>query len=170
MNIWILTTEYPPEGGGIGTYVFNAARMFAEGGHKVTILQAGKQAETQVDRKIRLVKFATGSQLLAESESAWSEPDKHAAFPYNEMDYWPALSYQFAEEVRSLTPKLGQPDLIEVQDYGAVGYYLLIRQLLQEEPFAKIPIVLHLHSPFFEVARINQMPRYKLPGYWLGQM
>ena len=39
MKIWFLTGEFAPDfGGGIGTYVENCAKMFAEAGDDVTVI------------------------------------------------------------------------------------------------------------------------------------
>ena len=170
MNIWFLTSEYPPEGGGIGTYVRHAARMFAEGGHNVTVLKPGRQARNFLADGSRFIEFVTGDQLPPETLTPDLEPDRRPAFPYNIMNYWPALSYQFAAELKQGVAQYGRPDIIEVQDYGAIGYYTLLRRLLQEEPYRRIPVVVHLHGPLFEMERVNLAPRYKLPNYWIGQM
>jgi glycogen synthase len=39
MNIWILTSEFPPTViGGLARYVANDADMFARAGHQVTVI------------------------------------------------------------------------------------------------------------------------------------
>ena len=39
MKIWFLTGEFAPDfGGGIGTYVENCAKMFAQAGDDVTVI------------------------------------------------------------------------------------------------------------------------------------
>ncbi|MBO9384480.1 MAG: hypothetical protein J7479_19470 [Roseiflexus sp.] len=39
MNVWILTSQFPPTVvGGIARYVANAADMFARAGHQVTVI------------------------------------------------------------------------------------------------------------------------------------
>jgi glycosyltransferase involved in cell wall biosynthesis len=171
VNIWFLTSEYPPDGGGIGTYVANAARMFAAGGHDITILKSGETSRvTATQAGVRLIEFATNDRLRQADTPADTEPDDHPAFPYNIMSYWPALSFQFTHEFRHWTDQWGCPDIVEVQDYGAIGYYLIIKRLLREPPFDRVPVLIHLHGPIFELQAVNQLPRYKLPQYWVGQM
>ncbi len=157
MNIWILTSELPPNyGGGIGTYVDCASKMFAQKGHKVSIItfdDTEDSIEYQSDN-IRIVRFRhfEGEQ-------------------YAYLGYWPALSLQFANEVEKLLENSNEiPDIIEVQEYNAIGYYLQQRKLLYDSVLKNIPIVVHLHTPTFELNKINQFPRYKFPNYWISQM
>jgi glycosyltransferase involved in cell wall biosynthesis len=97
-------------------------------------------------------------------------PDTHPAYPYNVLSYWPALSYQIAEEVLRLLEKLPTPDVIESQEYSALPYFLLQRKLTEQTPLRKIPILVHLHSPSFELAIPNHELRYRFPEYWVSQM
>ncbi len=170
MNIWILSSEYPPQTGGIGTYVANAAAMIAASGHNTTVLMPGEQPNVLAENNPRLIEFAPGYTRLNASVPPNIEPDKHPAFPYNVMATWPAMSYQFAEEFKHWAGEFGAPDVIEVQDYAATGYFFLARRWLQQPPFKEIPVLVHLHTPLFEIERINRSPRYKLPNYWIGQM
>jgi glycosyltransferase involved in cell wall biosynthesis len=87
------------------------------------------------------------------------------------MGYWTALAYQYSEVVKRLINTEGTiPDIIEVQDYNAIGYYVLQRKFALELEFKNLKIVVHLHTPTFELARVNQTARYKFPTYWIGQM
>lgn len=157
MNIWIITSEYPPDfGGGIGMYVNQAAEMFSHGGHQVTVLvRDPHQTSTSYEKPyLRVVRF---QHMQGEY--------------YNYLGYWTALSYQYAEEMAALI-KLDEkkPDIIEIQDYNGLAYYMLIRKWQLDPIFADIPVVLHLHTPTFELDKVNQVPRYKFPNYWLGHM
>lgn len=156
MNIWILTSEFPPDyGGGISMYVNHVAAMFVNAGHKVTVLvRDPKISSVEENGNLRVVRF------------------KHMVGEYYDyLGYWTALSYQYAEEVMALIKKDGaQPDIIEVQDYNAIGYYLLIKKW-QKDPFLNnVPVLLHMHTPTFELDKVNQAPRYKFPNYWIGRM
>lgn len=157
MNIWILTSEYPPDyGGGIGMYVNQAAVMMARGGHEVTILvrDPHKSTVTYEEPNLRIVRF---QHMQGEY--------------YNHLGYWTALSYQYADEVASLLRSDGKkPDVIEVQDYNGIGYYLLMRKWQFDSDISGIPVTLHLHTPTFELDKVNQAPRYKFPNYWIGHM
>ncbi|WKA47195.1 glycosyltransferase [Geobacillus zalihae] len=157
MNIWILTSEFPPSfGGGIGMYVDQASTMFSERGHKVTVLVRDdhKDSIEYPNENLRVIRF------------------KHMEGEfYSYLGYWTALAYQYAEELAKFIVKFGEaPDIIEIQDYNAIGYYILQKKWLKDPIFKDIPIVLHLHTPTFELDKINQAPRYKFPNYWIGQM
>ncbi|OAT86068.1 glycosyltransferase [Desulfotomaculum copahuensis] len=172
MQLWFLTTEYPPfYGGGIGTYMQHATRMFARAGHDVTVILPGDEdgVEHPEDR-IEVVRFRRGDMFLGSEVLPDTEPDGHPAFPHNVMSHWPALSYQFADAVQKLLATGGSPGLIEVQDYGGIGYYLLQKKWLGYAGLAEIPLIVHLHTPTFEILALDQYPDCRLPEYWVGQM
>lgn len=157
MKIWYLTSEYPPDfGGGISMYIEQVAASFSKKGHDVTVIvrDSHQYAIEYPSKNLRIYRF---QHMLGEQ--------------YQYLGYWAALSYQYAEETLDLIDKDGNsPDIIEVQDYNAVGYYLLQRKYLKDPRLKKTKIVVHLHTPTFELARINQLPRYEFPTYWIGQM
>ncbi|MFD2659288.1 glycosyltransferase [Paenibacillus thailandensis] len=157
MNIWLLTSEFPPEyGGGIGMYVNQAAQMFAKANHQVTVIVRDHK-KSQVESPLPNLRIIRFKHMQGEH--------------YNFMGYWAALAYQFANEVINQIKIDGvKPDVIEVQDYNAIGYYLLMKKWQLEPILANIPIVVHLHTPTFELDRVNQAPMYKFPNYWIGQM
>ena len=170
MNIWILTSEMPSEyAGGIARYVENFAKIAGEEGHKITIIARSlEKVDKEIAKNVRMIGVVTKEGIVHTSTS--SDPAKHPAFPYNILTFWDAFSYQMAEEVIELLKTKNLPDIIETQEYAAVGYYLQQRKLIEDSPLKNIPIVVHLHSSWFETARINQEPLYKLPYYWVGQM
>jgi len=172
MNIWLVTSEFPPWfGGGIGTYVYNAACMFSLAGHQVTALTQSAQASDNLEgERLRVVRFVTRQVHLENYVPPEIPPDEHPAFPFTCLSYWPALSYQFADEIVQYIQRHGCPDVIEVQDYNAIGYYLIQRKLLGEPLLADLPIVVHMHSPSFGIRRADRSPQYLLPEYWIGQM
>ncbi|MGG4034634.1 glycosyltransferase [Paenibacillus cisolokensis] len=156
MNIWILTSEYPPDfGGGIGMYVDQVSTMFSEAGHDVTVMVRDSHKNSiENNNRVRVVRFQ----------------HMQGDF-YSYLGYWTALAYQYAEEVISLIKKDGvKPDIIEIQEYNGIGYYLLMRKWQLDPVLKDIPIVVHLHTPTFELDKVNQGPRYKFPNYWIGHM
>lgn len=156
MNIWILTSEFPPHfGGGIGMYVNQVSTMFSQAGHDVTVMvRDSHQNAVENYNGVRVVRF---QDMLGEY--------------YSYLGYWTALSYQYAEEVVSLIKKDGvKPDIIEIQEYNGIGYYLLMKKWQLDPLLKDIPVVIHLHTPTFELDKINQGPRYKFPNYWIGHM
>jgi glycogen synthase len=172
MNIWILTSQYPPTViGGIARYVENAADMFASAGHQVTVVAADvADAISTLQSGARLVRFRPRSHLLGAHESL-DMSDSHPAFPHNILSHWPALSYEMAERVTGLARQDGAlPDVIECQEYGALPYYLLQRRLVERHPLSDVPLVVHMQSPDFALTRANQEPRYRFPAYWVERM
>ncbi|AGL03787.1 glycosyltransferase [Desulfoscipio gibsoniae] len=171
MKLWFLTTEYPPFfGGGIGTYMKHAVQMFAGAGHEVTVFVHGQEnQELRQTERVRVVRFRSGCDDLGQ-ETAGPEPDDHPAYPFNIMSHWPALSYCYAMQVRRYMDREGLPDVIEVQDYGGLGYYLLQQKWLGYAGISQVPVLVHLHTPTFEILTLDQYPAYRLPEYWAGRM
>ena len=171
MRIWLLTSELPQEfAGGIARYVENFARLLGETGHEVVVIARTEQAcDTWPTPGVRLIGVSPRYARLDHANPG-GLPDTHPGYPYNILAYWPALSYQMAEEVLRLLQQLPPPDLIESQEYAALPYYLLLRKLTERTALERIPVLVHLHSPVFELARFNQEPRYRFPQYWVGQM
>ncbi|NPA81621.1 MAG: glycosyltransferase [Epsilonproteobacteria bacterium] len=169
MNIWILTSEMPnPLAGGIARYVENFAKILGQKGHQVTIIsKSDEEIEKEIAKNVTLI------GVVPKEPSAYTgnfTPLNHPAFPYNILTFWDAFSYQIANKVLKLLKNRPKPDIIETQEYSAVGYYLLQKKLTKEPLLADIPILVHIHSPWFETAKFNEEPLYKLPYYWVGQM
>ena len=157
MKIWFLTGEFAPDfGGGIGTYVENCARMFAQAGDDVTVIVRsinGNKTE-KTKEGYRVVRFQQG-----EGEY------------YQYLGYDNALAYQYYEVITKMIDKYGKPDVIEMQEYNAYGQYLIQNKLLLlNEKLKDIPLVVHLHTPSFETLRVNQFNTYEQPFYWIGEM
>jgi glycosyltransferase involved in cell wall biosynthesis len=171
MKIWILTSETPHHwAGGIARYVDNFARLFGADGHEVTVISRGeKSGFTKVSEGYRLYEFRhryEASRQPCENP----EPDAHPGWPFNNMAYFAALSYQYLEEVEGLLRAEGEPDLIECQEYAALGYFILQKKHTSPGFLEHVPVVTHLHTPDFAVQHVNQYPRHKLPDYWIGRM
>ena len=169
MNIWILTSEMPnPFAGGIARYVENFSKIAGENGHKVLIIS---KSDKEIEREIALNVTLIG--IVPKEPSVYAKefhPLQHPAFPYNILSFWDAFSYQLANKTMKLLKEKEPPSVIEVQDYSALSYYLLQKKLTGEKLLENIPIIVHLHSPWFETAKFNEEPLYKLPYYWIGQM
>jgi glycogen(starch) synthase len=172
MNIWILTSQFPPTVvGGIARYVANAADMFARAGHQVTVVTADQVDDEQVlPSGARLLRFAPRGRTFAR-DIPRDTTEQNPAFPYNLLAHPVALSYELAERVSAYVQRDGVlPDVIECQEYAALPYYLIQRRLVECHLLSDVPLVLHLHSPDFCITRANRQPRYRLPGYWVGRM
>jgi len=172
MNVWILTSQFPPTVvGGIARYVANAADMFARAGHQVTVVTADQVDDEQVlPSGARLLRFAPRGRTFAR-DIPRDTTEQNPAFPYNLLAPPIALSYELAERVSAYVQRDGVlPDVIECQEYAALPYYLIQRRLVERHLLSDVPLVLHLHSPDFCITRANRQPRYRLPGYWVGRM
>ena len=171
MKIWILSTELPGfRPGGIARYVDRFAGLAAKAGNEVTVLAPATESHCgETGAGYRLVSFDDKLDTVSAPEPG-AEPDEHPDWPHNNMSYFAALSHRFAVEAEALALREGPPDIVECQDYGAAGYFLLHRRLTAESPLAETPAVVHLHTPDFIVQGLNQYPRYKLPAYWIGRM
>ena len=157
MKIWYVTSEFPPSyGGGVGMYVDIISRLMSEAGHEVKVFVRDTEDKVEiVNEKLTYVRFEASG-------------DKSQA--YSRLGYWTALAYQYYEVVRDYAEKEGAPDIIEAQDYNALSYYILQYRYLEKRFLEKTKIVVHLHTPTFELARINREPEYAFPTYWIGRM
>ena len=156
MKIWFLTGEFAPDfGGGIGTYVENCAKMFAQAGDDVTVIVRSINGNKEEIAKegYRIVRFQQG-----EGEY------------YSYLGYDNALAYQYYEVIMNLIDKYGKPDILEMQEYNAYGQYIIQNKLMLNEKLKDIPLVVHLHTPSFETLKINQFNTYEAPFYWIGEM
>lgn len=156
MKIWFLTGEFAPDfGGGIGTYVENCAKMFANAGDDVTVIVRSLK-ENKIEKSkdgYRVVRFIQG-----EGEY------------YSYLGYDNALAYQYYDVISNLIDKYGKPDVIEMQEYNAYGQYIIQNKLMLNEKLKDIPLVVHLHTPSFETLKVNQFNTYEAPFYWIGEM
>lgn len=157
MKIWLLTTEFPPFfGGGISTYFKYTAEMLAEKGHQVTVLLPDESITTYLEISegtYRVIRFKAGAHDI-----------------YRTLGYMAALSYQFADIVEDLIRREGPPDLIESQEYSGIAYFILHRKKQFDDYFRNIRLVLCLHTPKFVTDKINQLPIYKFPNLFIGEM
>lgn len=156
MKIWFLTGEFAPDfGGGIGTYVENCAKMFAQAGDEVTVI-----VRSLNDNKIEKTKEGYKVVRFRQGEGEY----------YTFLGYDNALAYQYYDVIMKLIDKEGKPDVIEMQEYNAYGQYIIQNKLMLNEKLKDIPLVVHLHTPSFETLRVNQFNTYEAPFYWIGEM
>lgn len=156
MKIWFLTGEFAPDfGGGIGTYVENCAKMFAEAGDDVTVI-----VRSLKENKLEKTKYGYKVRRFIQGEGEY----------YTYLGYDNALAYQYYEVIMDMIDKYGKPDIIEMQEYNAYGQYIIQNKLMLNEKLKDIPLVVHLHTPSFETLKINQFNTYKAPFYWIGEM
>lgn len=154
MKIWILTTEYPPAfGGGIGTYVENVAKMYSEKGENVkVILRDNEDSREYKNDNLEVCRF----KLKYDGN-------------YLYMGEMQSMAYQYFCYLNKLLEE-DKPDIIEIQEYNAIGYYILQNKYINNNYLKDIPVTIHLHTPQFSLYSINKNISYKLPDYWIGEM
>ncbi|MCX7709358.1 MAG: glycosyltransferase [Clostridia bacterium] len=158
MKIWLVTTEFPPFfGGGIGTYCDHTTKMFSQKGDHVTVIipdtKLQKYRETEDNGGIKLVRFRPG----------YSEAYKY-------MSKTVAMNYEIYERIVELLSEYERPDIIELQDYLGIAYFLLHKKRELHEELMNIPVILTLHTPKYLCDEFNQNLTYRLPDYWIGEM
>ena len=158
MNYWLLTTEFPPiHGGGISTYCWHTAKMLAEKGHAVTVF-VNDYSITAIHRdsplqNIEIVRFHPNQVSRGEILGTDAR-----------------LSIEFAHVVELEMDQKGVPDFLETQDYMGIGYYTLQKKKLLYPKFKELKVLMTMHAPSFLYFEYNQVPHYKFPDYWTGEM
>ncbi len=172
MKIWILTNELPANvTGGIARYVDNYARLLGERGHDVTLIAITPNTyEQDYAPGVKLFGIQQGHPTHTEL-LRFPQARQNLIKRLNTIFSWgPDQSYLLAETAVELLKRLPAPDIIEVQECGAMPYFLLQRKLTEFGPLQQIPVLVHLHTSVFDVWRINNDPIYRLPEYWITQI
>jgi glycosyltransferase involved in cell wall biosynthesis/GT2 family glycosyltransferase len=170
MKIFVLASECPPVPGGIATYIGSTSSMFADSGHEIAFFARSNRDNIDRQGKIEFIEILPKDINAISPTSVSLLSEKHPSFPYNAMGYWGALSYQLAEVVIDYIRTNGKPDIIEAEDYSALGYFLIQRKLLGCAELQGVPIVLTLHSSQYMLYPASKMPSYQLYDYWVGRM
>lgn len=156
MKYWILTTEFTQgKNEEIGTYVNNHVQIFADKGHDILVIQGGidqEQNTSKISANVTLHSFSLNNRKVSSFLGADA-----------------ALSFEFANEVIKLLATT-TPDVIEVQGYLGIGYYLLIRKYAGEPLLKNIPVIVTAHMPSFITNEYNHIAAYRFPQYWTGEM
>ena len=156
MKIWILTLEFPPHfGGGIGTYVENVANMYADNGDKVKVIVR--------DDEDKIEESKNGNLQVCRFTLKEDENNRY-------MGQIQSIAYQYYQYILQLLEQGEKPDIIEIQEYNAIGYYIFQQRYIDREFLKDIPVVVHLHTPQFALFDVNKFASYKLPDYWIGQL
>lgn len=157
MKYWLITTEYPPiHGGGISTYALHTARMLLNKGHQVKVFIHDYNVISTLEKDIEGV----GVVYFNHEQICVQQALGHTA----------AMAFTYATVLQDYICKEGKPDYIETQDYLGIGYYLQQRKQVLDSSFQDIPIVVTMHAPGFLYLAYNQIPQYKLPDFWTGEM
>lgn len=157
MKYWLITTEYfPPNSGGIGTYVQHASKMLASKGHDVAIfIYDTTQNNNSViqENNIRTIRFS---------------PRKTRVDSF--LGFNAYISYEYAHIIGEYIKAEGVPDILESQEYHGIAYYIQQFKLLGYEGFKELNIIITCHAPSFLCLEYNQTPLYQFPDYWTGIM
>jgi glycosyltransferase involved in cell wall biosynthesis len=159
MNIWLLTSEYPPDyGGGIATYCYHSTQMLVKKGHKVTVFAT-------VEDSSLLLKIEKPQENL---EIVRFSPNQTTQS--NALGIYARMAYDSANVIANFILENGPPDVIESQEYLGLPYFLLQRRYLLDDVFQRIPIVVTAHTPNWICQKYDQQLEYRFPGYWISEM
>lgn len=159
MNLWLLTTEFPPQfGGGIATYAYHTARMLSQRGHWVTVFTLAEDLASawhveEFDEHLRVVRFGAGQS-----------PQSQALGP------WVRWSYDAALVLKAFIRQEGAPDILESQEYLGFPYFTLLRRWLREDELGTLPIAITAHTPLYLCRRYDEVSQYRFPDWWVGEM
>lgn len=156
MRYWIVASEAPPKAGGIGTYVQEMSAALSARGHEVLVVLANWGLKAPIafrDEPFPLVAF---------NPAAWLGGAR--------LGLWAAAALGASNVVSFLARTRGAPDVIEVQEYGGLGYFILQRQLVLEPGFPRVPVAVRVHGPGFMFREFGDETRYALPSYWSDEM
>ncbi len=159
MNIWLLTSEYPPDyGGGIATYCIHTVKMLRQRGHILTVFTPSETCSNdwrieEPEEGLRVVRFGANQHPQSSSLGAFAR-----------------LCYDAARTLADYCRKEGLPDVLESQEYLGLPYFLLQRRYLLDEVFRNIPVLVTAHTPLEICRRYDRQLAYRFPAYWSGEM
>ena len=165
----LICREFPPspiQGGGIGTYAHNIARLLAESGETVHVIgqlweNGPKRTEEQCDGRLIIHRVPIGdwdSFLLRNPMPDYREREVRGL---SQSSYPPqAFSWQASLLAETLIEQEGI-DIVEAQEWEAPLYYLQLRRALGFGPQTCPPCIVHLHSPIEPIARHNNWTIYE---------
>ncbi len=163
MRIFLVSSEFPSYTplGGIATYTLHCATGLHALGHEVHVITRSIDdvpTSTQVDGIMH--------HLLG--HGSFPLPQHRFAYPLRKVCYTcipqTLIRLAWAKEVFKAIAKLIQdgciPDVIEVPDCGAEGYYLARNALRQK-------LVVRLHTPWNLVRKLDSIREHPLDSYLL---
>ncbi len=155
--VWLVTTELYPFSGGIGVYAHHTGTMLAQAGVETTVLFHDPTAGAPVIRRThgyRLIRFC--AQTLHRRPTG--QPELHGPL---------GVAHQACEFLKHLIAEEGAPDLIEFQDYGALGYFFLKHRLMEMGDEAP-RVVLTAHRPYVHCAAADGESTFEHRTAFLG--
>jgi glycogen synthase len=150
MHVCLLSMEWPPHGGGIGSYMFNLARGLVSAGHRVTVITHDRNPVVcpgvglipiplPDERRTLVGRLRRGTRrVLWGVRHPWS---------------WEA--YRAFGRMRETEPV----DIVETADFGAWGWHFLRD--------GRVPLVVRCHAPAHIAWSANQATSesWRLPSF-----
>lgn len=143
-----ITNEY------FNNFVDALEKILLSKGHQVTIF-------IKSDKRNYMQNYKKGLRLICFEDNLGEQ--------YSYMGYEAAFSYQLWEEVsRTIDEYEDYPDIIEISDYEAIGYYILQKKWIKEKKLLNSNIILsNIKNDKYYEKNIN---KYRFPYYWIEKM
>ena len=153
IRICFISEEYPPNGGGIATYVSVTARALASSGNDVTVITVGEEDKSIIDKGVRVefvstkVKSFLGNFFLRVTRKLDIEPVHHY------------ISYQMATAHKFFELNSKEPfDVVEGMDYSGDGALINVLRKLKAR---NVIFLLRLHTPLLILSRFYKLNKDK---------
>ncbi len=140
MRVCLLSMEWPPYGGGIGSYMFNLARGLVSAGHQVTVITHDRNpVATSAVRMISIPLPVACKTVFGQAKKGVCRIIGGIRYPWQ----WEArIAFQ---RLLSAEPI----DIVETAEFGAWGWHLL--------GDAHVPIAVRCHTPTHVVWSVSQV-------------
>jgi len=150
LKIALVTNEfYPFRGGGIGTYCESQCRALVAKGHEVHVITSVHGPDQVYGATVHRCKIPYNTPAQA-------VPARHkkSGLGFGDKNY--LASYAWAEDIKRIVETYGI-ELIECQECMAPLYYYMYNRLLDIDA-RHVPVVIHLHTPSYEIALWDRRP------------
>ncbi len=121
MTICLVTDNFPPDIGGVGIFYRHLSRILTAAGHKVIVLCAGKgngEDEVAQENGITVIRLHKDYNKYYQRYKVYFRPGGHDA------PHWLAMGMCVREWLIQ-NARGNRIDIIEVSDYGGLGFFLL---------------------------------------------
>lgn len=167
MNAWYFTFEYPPEfGGGLSSYMRIVTEAYAaRPDASLVVFTVSRGQSGLISRRY----LHSNVQLVTINPTRSYERD--------DIGYWINISKLFERfadlfmmQLDTGMLRLERPDYVEFADGFAIGALTIQQKLCLNSRLQDVPIIVTAHTPTYIIDRLNQIPTYRLPNYWTGQL
>ncbi|WP_417808912.1 glycosyltransferase [Thioclava sp.] len=167
MNAWYFTFEYPPEfGGGLSTYMRIVTEAYAERSDASLVVftlsnrQSGLMSRRYLHDNVQLITINPNQSLEKDELGHW----------VNVARLFERFSDLFMMQIDTGLRDLVHPDYVEFADGFGIGSLTIQQKLCLNSRLQDVPIIVTAHTPTYLIDRLNQIPTFKLPHYWTGQL